>query len=78
MYVSVHESSGETLKMRKLIRVVAHTISDKISCTDTYTLSKISNWSPYIFYASFERKIRLSEIRASKINQDFTETLQVI
>ena len=35
-YVSVHESSGETLKVRKLIWVVAHAISDKISCTDTY------------------------------------------
>ena len=28
--------SGETLKMRKLIWVEAHAISDKISCTDTY------------------------------------------
>ena len=36
MYVSVHESSGETLKERKLIYVVAHAISDIISCTDTY------------------------------------------
>ena len=34
MYVSVHESSGETLKMHKLIWVKAHAISDKISCTE--------------------------------------------
>ena len=33
-----------------------------------YTLSKISNWSPYIFYVSFESKIRLYKIHAS-INQ---------
>ena len=32
----MYESSGETLKMRKLIRVMSHAISDKISCTDTY------------------------------------------
>ena len=29
------------------------------------TLSKISNWSPYIFYASFESKSRLNKIHAS-------------
>ena len=30
------ESSGETLKMRRLIGFVTLAISDKISCTDTY------------------------------------------
>ena len=30
IYVSVHESSGATLKMHKLICVVAHAISDKV------------------------------------------------
>ena len=34
----------------------------------TSTLSKISNWSPYIFCASFESKIRSYKIHAS-INQ---------
>ena len=31
----------------------------------SYTLSKISNWSPYIVYASFESKSRLNKIHAS-------------
>ena len=30
-----------------------------------YTLSKISNWSPYIFYASFKSKSRLNKMHAS-------------
>ena len=30
----------------------------------THTLSKISNWSPYMFYSSFESKIRLNKIHA--------------
>ena len=33
-----------------------------------YTLCKISYWSPYMFYASFESNIRLYKIHAS-INQ---------
>ena len=32
------------------------------------TLSKLSNWSHYIFYACFESKIRLYKIHAS-LNQ---------
>ena len=36
--------------------------------THVPTLSKISNWSPFIFYASFESKIRLNEIHVL-INQ---------
>ena len=39
------------------------------------TLSKISNWSPYIFCVSFESKIRLYKINAS-INRLY-ETLHV-
>ena len=30
--MSIHESSAETLKLRKLVCVVEHAISDKISC----------------------------------------------
>ena len=33
-----------------------------------HTLGKISNWSPYIFCASFESKFRLNKIHAS-LNQ---------
>ena len=48
IYVSVHGSSGETLKVRKLIWVVAHAISDKISCTDTI-LGKKRNAAYYTY-----------------------------
>ena len=48
VYVSVHESSGETLKMRKLIWVVARATSDKNSCTDTYW--HVDKWYTLQFY----------------------------
>ena len=43
-------------------------INQAIILTLVYTLSKISNRSPYIFYASFESKIRLYKMHSS-INQ---------
>ena len=48
----------------KLSHLLHRTMESKIDVK--YTLSKIYNWSPYIFYASFESKIWLNKIQASK------------